>query len=75
MTALLLHFWPYIVGGITLLFTGWRVASLIKKTGINEQKAKEADSYAKYLKEVEDAALARNRVGGGLPDHDPYRRD
>ncbi|WP_156460182.1 hypothetical protein [Mesorhizobium sp. Root157] len=40
-----------------------------------KQKAKEADSYEKSLKELADAAIARNSVDGRMPDSDRYQRD
>lgn len=40
----------------------------------NAQKAKEADAYAKHIKDVEDAAYARDHVSGGVQD-DPRNRD
>lgn len=46
-----------------------------RKDERNAQKAKEADAYAKHLKELEDAAVARSRVKPGGVPNDPYRRD
>lgn len=47
-----------------------------RKDERNAQKAKEADAYAKHLKELEDASNARAGVKPGkLPDDDHYRRD
>lgn len=40
----------------------------------NAQKAKEADAYAKHIKDVEDAAYARDHVSGGV-ESDPRNRD
>jgi flagellar basal body-associated protein FliL len=44
----------------------------VKKSGVDQQKAKEADSYAKHLQEISDAANARP-VGG--VQSDPNNRD
>ena len=38
----------------------------------DKQAAKERDSYAKHLQDIERAAIAKPR---GLPDADPYNRD
>jgi hypothetical protein len=43
-----------------------------KKAGVDQQKAKEADSYAKHIQDIADAANAR--PSGGLSD-DPNNRD
>lgn len=40
-----------------------------------KQAAKERDSYEQELDDLASANIARNRVDGRLPDHDPYRRD
>jgi hypothetical protein len=44
------------------------------KSATLDQKAKEADAYAKHIKDVEDAAYARDHVSGGVQD-DPRNRD
>lgn len=44
----------------------------IKKAGVDQQKTREADAYAKHIQDIERAANARP---GGLPDDDPYNRD
>lgn len=47
-----------------------------KSSERTRQKAKEADSYEKHLKDVADAHNARNSVDPHrLPVDDPYRRD
>jgi hypothetical protein len=44
------------------------------KSAALEQSAKERDAYAKHIKDVEDAAYARDHVSGGMQD-DPRNRD
>jgi hypothetical protein len=43
-----------------------------KQAGVNQQKVKEADAYAKSIKDIENAGNARPI---GLPDDDPNNRD
>lgn len=50
----------------------WRVYASGKAAGRSEQKAKEADSYAKHIRDVTRAADARPR--GSVSD-DPHNRD
>jgi hypothetical protein len=71
-----------IVGGIVAaLAVVWRIFAAGKKSGRNEAKAKEADSYAKHLQDIERAANARsdadrrNAHPDQLRDDDGYRRD
>lgn len=44
------------------------------KSAALDQKAKEADAYAKHIKDVEDAAYARDHVDGRV-SVDPRNRD
>jgi hypothetical protein len=44
------------------------------KSAALDQKAKEADAYAKHIKDVEDAAYARDHISDSLSD-DPHNRD
>lgn len=78
MTALIAAFWPYILaaGTAAIAIFGAFMRRSGKIAERNANKAKEADSYAKHLKELEDAAAARARVKPAiLPDNDVYRRD
>ncbi|TJU85563.1 MAG: hypothetical protein E5Y10_24360 [Mesorhizobium sp.] len=50
----------------------WRLLYSAKKSGIDQQKAEEADSYAKHLREIQDAANARPT---GELSVDPRNRD
>ncbi|RVD31414.1 hypothetical protein [Mesorhizobium sp. M4B.F.Ca.ET.017.02.2.1] len=43
-----------------------------KKAGVDQQKAKEADSYEKHIQDIADAAGAR--PSGGVQS-DPHNRD
>jgi hypothetical protein len=63
---------PYIIGG-GAIFAVW-LFTIIKalSAGKSIQKAKEADSYEKSLKELADAAVAR--PSGSVSD-DPNNRD
>lgn len=80
MTAFLLGLlptiWPYILGAIGLAGSLlWAQRSGVKAER-NRNRAKEADAYEKHLKEIADAADARNSVRPDrVPEHDPYRRD
>jgi hypothetical protein len=75
VTALLLQFCPYILGAVAAVFGAWKIRQSGVNAERNKQRAKEADSYEKSLKELADAAVARNSVDSRVPDHDPYRRD
>jgi hypothetical protein len=63
-----------VVGAAIVAVLGFIGALLykVKKSGIDQQKVKEADAHAKHLQEIQDAAAARP---SGLPDDDPYNRD
>lgn len=63
---------PYIIGGGAILAV-W-LFSIIKalSAGKSIQKAKEADSYAKHIQEIERAAAAKPRGGVSV---DPNNRD
>lgn len=65
------------IGGaiVAALVAVWRVFAAGKKAGLNQARAKEADSYEKHLEDLARGHDARNRVDGRLPDNDPYRRD
>lgn len=68
MTALLLQFWPYIVGAIAAVFAGWK----LRQSGINAERAKQAQAEAK-ARDIKDevqndvdalpADQARERLG------------
>lgn len=80
MTAFLLGLlptiWPYLVagiGGLAALFFARRSGVKAER---NARRAKDADAYEKHLKEIADAADARNSISvDRLPERDPYRRD
>ena len=80
MTALLLglrsqYLVPIILGGAALVGMFFARRSGVKSER-NRNRAKEADAYEKSLKEIADAADARNSVrADSVPEHDPYRRD
>lgn len=62
MTAILLQFWPYIVGAVAVLFGAWK----IRQSGVNSERAKQAASEAK-ARDIKDQV--DNDVGalpGGL---------
>lgn len=63
-----------VIAGAIVAILGFMGTLLFKakKAGVDQQKAKEADSYAKHLQEIQDAANAR--PAGGLSD-DPHNRD
>lgn len=64
------------VGAALLLL--WNALANARKQGAAEQKAKEAERYAKDVDKAAKAARARDDVIGGRvqPDgKDPYRRD
>ena len=75
MTAILLQFWPYILGALAAVFGAWKIRQSGVNAERNKQRAKEADSLEEHLKEIGDANIARNSVDSRVPDHDPYRRD
>lgn len=64
-------------GGLNLAVIGGAIVTILgffgtllhkaKKSGIDQQKAEERDSYAKHLQEIQDAANARP-TGGVLDD-------
>lgn len=56
-----------------ILRSWWKRAGRLEERSAN--KAKEADSYAKHLKELEDASIARSAVQPGSVSNDRYRRD
>lgn len=62
----------YIIAAIVVI---WQAFMMGKKSGKDEQKSKEADSYEKHLSEIADANSARSSVTDSLPDKDKYRRD
>lgn len=76
LIALALKFWPFILAGLGILAAYFKGHSDASKSAAVTQKAKEADAYAQHLKDVEDAAFARDHVDvGGVPVNDPYNRD
>ena len=79
MTTILLglvaQFWPVIVGALGFLGAMFFARRSGVKSERDRNKAEKADAYEKHLKEIADAADARNSVSPhGLPG-DPYRRD
>lgn len=66
--------WPYIVAAVVALGWGLSQRRAGAKAERNAQKAKEADAYAKHIKDVEDAAYARDHVSGNV-ESDPRNRD
>lgn len=68
-----------ILSGVgAVLLAVWKAYASGKKTGASQQKAKEAEGYARNVDKAAEAASARDAVLGGrvLPDDkDPYRRD
>lgn len=63
-----------VIAGAIVAILGFMGTLLFKakKAGVDQQKAKEADSYAKHLQEIQDAANAR--PASGVSD-DPHNRD
>ena len=67
-------------GNLTVIFTAigagllalWRIVAGIKQSGVDKQKAKEAEARAKNLDRIKSAAGVRPR--GELHD-DPHNRD
>lgn len=67
-------------GNITVILTAiagaaialWRIVAGIKQSGVNQQKAKEAEARAENLDRIKRAADARPR---GELSNDPYNRD
>lgn len=57
---------------VTILGFVGRFLYKVKKSGIDQQKAEQADAYSKHLQEISDAANARPT--GGVQS-DPYNRD
>lgn len=63
----------FLVGAAVAIIGGLGyIIRTIKKAGVNEQKAKEADAYEKHLNEIARSAAARPR---GSVHGDPYNRD
>lgn len=58
-----------IVAALGLLFGLFKS---VQKTGVDKQKAKEADAYAKHIQDIADAADARP---AGSVQSDPRNRD
>lgn len=73
MSALLGSLWPYLAAAGGALLVIWRVWAGGKKSGVNEQVAKEAKARDENLKRIKAAADAGNRP----PDivSDPHNRD
>lgn len=76
MSALLALIGPKIIGIMALVLAALGLAFQQRLAGAkaerNKQKAKEADSYAKHLQDIADAAVAK--PSGSVSD-DPYNRD
>lgn len=76
MSDLLAVIGPKVIGIMALVLAalGWGFQQRIAgaKAERNKQKAKEADSYAKHIQEVERAAAAKPRLGVSV---DPNNRD
>lgn len=68
-----------ILAGIgAALLAVWKAYASGKQTGVSQQKAKEAEGYARNVDKAADAAAARDAVLTGRvrpDDKDPYRRD
>lgn len=60
---------------VAALFGVWRIYAAGKKSGRNEAKAKEADSYEDYLQDVARANRARDAVRPDGVSDDPHNRD
>lgn len=72
--GLLSQFWPVILGAIGFagaLLYGRRSGAQAER---NRTRAREADAYEKHLKDIADAADARNSVSPDSMPDDPYRR-
>ena len=63
---------PYIIGAGAVVVIFLTALGKAFKAGKAAQKAKEADSYAKHIHEVERAAVAKPRLGMSV---DPNNRD
>lgn len=63
-----------VIGGAIIAILGFFGTLLYKakRSGVDQQKAKEADAYEKHLQEISDAAHAR--PAGSVLD-DPNNRD
>jgi len=72
--AVLAKFWPVILAAGAVIAAYFKGRSDKGKSAALDQKAKEADAYAKHIKDVEDAAYARDHVSGGMQS-DPRNRD
>lgn len=69
------HIVPVLIGAGGIILAIWSNRAGVKSER-NRTRAKEADAYEKHLKEIADAADARNSVRvDRVPEHDPYRRD
>lgn len=74
LLSLLGQFWPIILaalGFVGALLYGRRTGAQAER---NRTRAKEADAYEKHLKDIADAADARNSVSPDSMPDDPYRR-
>lgn len=71
MMSLLSGLWPYLIAGAASLLVAWRAWASIKKSGIDEQKAKEAEQRERDLERIKAAGAA---VPGSVSD-DPFNRD
>jgi len=59
VTAILLHFWPYILAGAVALFGAWK----IDRNATNRERAKQAASEVKartVADEIDDAVAGRS---------------
>lgn len=67
----------YLTAAAAALLALWRIVARIKKSGVDEQKAKEAAARDKNLVRIREAIAARDAVGpadGGVQS-DPRNRD
>lgn len=68
-----------IAGGIAIVLAVlgvmWRLLAVAKKSGIDEQKTKEAQARETDLEKIKRAADAGAHVDAGKLSDDPYDRD